>query len=334
MPHTPQGPTVGSGLTARATYAAYRTGAAVAMALPSRVATRLARSAGRASSVALAERRALVARHQQRVHGGTLSADAERRQVRQVFESYARYWLEAFRLPEETPASISARMDVEGRDHLDAAYRAGEGVLLATAHLGGWDFGAAWLAVEGYQPLAVVEQLDPPELFEWFASWRRRLGLEIVPTGPAAATAVLEGLRQGRTIGLVSDRDLQGNGVEVEFFGEPTRLPGGPAVLALRTGAPLLPVAVLFQPGDRHLAVIRAPIPARREGRFRDDVTRITQAMARELESLIRRAPDQWHLLQPNWPSDPGWRHGPTTPADADGREAGQEAGGEKGEIR
>ncbi|HKA85872.1 MAG TPA: hypothetical protein VKD21_18540, partial [Acidimicrobiales bacterium] len=93
------------------------------------------------------------------------------------------------------------------------------------------------------------------------------------------------------------------------FFGETTTLPSGPAVLALRTGAPLIPTGVYDQGGGRHHAVIRPPIPVERRGSFRDDVARITQAMAGELEGLIRRRPEQWHLLQPNWPSDrPGAR--------------------------
>ena len=89
----------------------------------------------------------------------------------------------------------------------------------------------------------------------------------------------------------------------VEFFGERTTLPGGPATLALRTGAPVLPSATYFE-GRRHHAVIRPPLDVTRTGRFRDDVARVTQALAHELEDLIRAAPEQWHLLQPNWPSD------------------------------
>ena len=92
------------------------------------------------------------------------------------------------------------------------------------------------------------------------------------------------------------------------FFGEETRLPGGPAVLSMRTGAPVLPTAVYFRPGrDQHLGVVRPPVTIERTKDRRHDVTRFTQAMATEFEDLIRRAPEQWHLFQPNWPSDPGY---------------------------
>ena len=110
---------------------------------------------------------------------------------------------------------------------------------------------------------------------------------------------------------LLSDRFIDGASTPVEFFGERTLLPAGPATLAIRTGAPILPTAVYFKGrGNGHHAVIRPPIPIQRLGRLREDVQRVTQALARELELLIRRAPEQWHLLQPNWPSDPGWSHG------------------------
>jgi lauroyl/myristoyl acyltransferase len=104
-------------------------------------------------------------------------------------------------------------------------------------------------------------------------------------------------------VGLVCDRDLAGTGVEVEFFGERTTLPAGPATLALRAGAPLLTGANYFE-GDTHRCIIRPPIDTGRQGSIKDDIARITQAMAAEFEVLIRRAPDQWHMLQPNWPSD------------------------------
>ncbi len=126
----------------------------------------------------------------------------------------------------------------------------------------------------------------------------------MVPIGPDVSRTVLRALRDNRIVCLLTDRDLTGDGVEVEFFGERTTLPGGPATLALRTGASLLPVAVYFEAGRGHRGVVRASIPTERAGRLRDDVARITQCLAHQFEELIRVAPRQWHLLQANWPSD------------------------------
>ena len=110
-------------------------------------------------------------------------------------------------------------------------------------------------------------------------------------------------LAEGSIVCLLCDRDLSGDGIEVEFFGERTRLPGGPAVMALRSGAPLLPVGAFFEGTGCH-GVVLPPIDTERRGKFRADVARVTQDLAHSLEALIRRAPEQWHLLQPNWPSD------------------------------
>jgi KDO2-lipid IV(A) lauroyltransferase len=153
------------------------------------------------------------------------------------------------------------------------------------------------------------EALDPPELFEWFVDLRQRLGMTVVPLGPSAAGAVMRALRNNEVVCLLCDRDLERTGVEVEFFGERTTLPAGPAMLGLRTGAPILPTGVYFTPRyNGHHAIVRPPVPAQRiADSLRDDVSRVTQSLARELELLIRRHPEQWHLFQPNWPSDPGY---------------------------
>jgi KDO2-lipid IV(A) lauroyltransferase len=171
-------------------------------------------------------------------------------------------------------------------------------------HLGSWEWAAYWLTRVRKVPVtAVVERIEPPALFDWFVEYRRGIGMEIVPLGPNAARDVVAAVRQRHVIPLLSDRDIGGGGVEVTFFGEKTTLPAGPAVIALRTGAPLLPTAVYDQ-GPGHHGVVRPPIDVTRCGRFRSDVARITQDLADELELLIRQAPEQWHLLQPNWPSD------------------------------
>jgi KDO2-lipid IV(A) lauroyltransferase len=128
--------------------------------------------------------------------------------------------------------------------------------------------------------------------------------MEVVFLGGDSVPRLLKALRAGRVVCLVSDRDLTGDGVEVELFGEKTTMPGGPAALALRTGAPIVPVGNYFLPEERQLVHITPPIPAERQGRLRDDVRRITQDLAHRFEELIRAAPEQWLMMQPMWPSD------------------------------
>ncbi|MGH9000127.1 MAG: phosphatidylinositol mannoside acyltransferase [Acidimicrobiia bacterium] len=293
-----------SGSAAIATHLAYRGASVLALKLPERVALPTALVAARVLGRAMRSRRRMLARHQQRVHGRDLSAGDLRRCTRMVLDSYGRYWIEAFRLPARTADSLAAHVDYEGIEHVDAALAAGRGVLITLPHLGNWDMGGAWLAARGYGVAAVVEALEPPELFAWFTRLRAGLGVEAIPLGDGTASAVLRALAANKLVGLICDRDLNRSGVEVEFFGERTTLPAGPATLSLRSKAPILPSAIYFRPGGRHLVVIRPPLPTERRGSLGDDVARITQALTTEIEALIRRAPEQWHLLQPNWPSD------------------------------
>jgi KDO2-lipid IV(A) lauroyltransferase len=226
------------------------------------------------------------------------------RAVRHLFESYARYYAESFRLPSCSLAEIDAGFTAEGFEHIETARAAGTGAIMVLPHLGGWEWAAFWLTrIRDIPVTAVVERLDPPDLFEWFVELRRSFGMEVVPLGPEAGRATIRALKANHLLALLCDRDLKGDGQEVEFFGERTTLPAGPATLALRTGAPILPTAIYFD-GDVRRGVVRGPLDTSRRGSLREDVARITQDVAYALEALIRAAPEQWHLLQPNWPSD------------------------------
>ncbi len=287
---------------ARASYLAYRTGAELARIVPAGLGEPAARMVGRAIALAMPSRRRQVERNLRRATGGQLGGLALRKAVGETFDSYTRYWWELFRLPNELGGELD--IDIRGYEHLTGALERGSGAILALPHVGGWEYAGAWLAGQGSPPTVVVEPVEPPELFDWFVSTRRAFGMTVAQLGPDAGNIVLRALRHNQPVCLVCDRDLTGDGVEVEFFGETTTLPGGPATLALRTGAPLLPTAVYFRPRGGHHAVVQPPLPSQREGRLRDDVTRVTQALAHRFEELIRAAPEQWHLMQPNWPSD------------------------------
>jgi KDO2-lipid IV(A) lauroyltransferase len=288
---------------------AYRGAYAIAQVLPGSVVDVLAPGVAGLAALRPGDQRAMVERHQRRVDPGLNGAELQRR-VRGVFRSYGRYYGESFRLPTIGADELDRGLTRDGFEHVEESLARGVGPMLLLPHLGSWEWCAYWLTRVRKVPVtAVVERLEPPALFDWFVEFRERIGMEIVPLGPDAGRAIVKAVKQAHVIALLCDRDIGGGGAEVTFFGETTTLPSGPAVLALRTGAPLIPTGVYDQGGGRHHAVIRPPIPVERRGSFRDDVARITQAMAGELEGLIRRRPDQWHLLQPNWPSDrPGAR--------------------------
>ena len=298
-----------AGPRARAAYLGYRAAAEVARVVPPAIAGPLAHATARVYEAANPARRAQVARNLARAADGPRDDAAERRAVHATFQCYGRYWHELFRLATHDPAPLLDGFVCHGRDRLDAAVDGGRGAVIALPHLGNWDLSGAWLARQGYAITVVTESVEPPELFAWFVATRTRLGMRVVALGPSAASEVLHDLHEGRVVALVCDRDITGDGIPVDFFGEATTLPGGPALLALRSGAPLLPAAAYFDSDDGHRAEILGPLPTSREARMRDDVSRVTQLLADRFETLIRAAPEQWLMMQPNWPSDhPGAR--------------------------
>ncbi len=301
-------------------YDVYRAGAALARRLPEPLVDAGAAAVASAAASLRSERRFLVERNLRRVAGPDLPRSELRRQVRRTFMAYARYYVESARLPELDRRRVADQFTAEGFGHIEDGVASGVGPILVLPHLGGWEWAGFWLTeVPGYRVTAVMEPLEPPELHEWFVAYRERLGMEIVTLGEGAAGELMRAIRAGNVICLLSDRDVAGNGVEVEFFGERTTLPAGPATLALRTGAALLPTAVYHEAQGRNHAVIRPPVPAERsDRRLREDVASVTQALAHELEILIRAAPEQWHLMQPNWPSDAAALDRRRRPGDAD----------------
>ncbi len=304
--------------------ALYRAGAVVASALPGEVAGDLVQGLGALLGrfPDYDGRRAVVASHMARVLGRPLGRREARRMVAEVFANYGRYWAESLRLPSRTKAEILAGVTTFGWEHLETARAGGSGAIVATPHLGGWEWGAMYLIARGVPVTVAVEPLRPPDLFEWFARFRERLGMQVVPVGPGAAGAILQALKQGHVVCLLSDRVVaQVSAAEVSFFGAPAMLPAGPVTLALRSGAPLMTAAIYYgRATTAHTLVFRPPVELPGVARFRQSVQTGTQILAVELEHLIRSAPTQWHLVQPNWPDDPqlhrrwawpGLTHGP-----------------------
>ena len=284
--------------------AAYRAGASFSRSVPRPLAELTAMGLSRVAASVSKERRMLVARHLRRVDP-SLSGKELDRAVDATFDSYARYWVESFRLPQLSPEEVDFGFALEHYAYISEGLAAGKGIILVLPHLGGWEWAGFWATQVMNVPVTVVvEPLEPPGLFDFFAEFRRKLGMNIVPLGPDAGREILHALASNHIVCLLADRDIVGDGIELEFFGETTTLPAGPATLALRTGAALLTCAVYFEGRSGRRAIVEPPMVITREGRLRDDVRRLTTELARRLEGLIRRSPTQWHLQQPNWPSD------------------------------
>ncbi len=234
---------------------------------------------------------------------GTTPAEVPDELIRASLASYARYWREAFRLPTMDLDALARRLDavVVGAEHVDAGYAAGHGVILALPHSGNWDMAGVWLVHHSGTFTTVAERLQPESLYRRFLDYRESLGFEVLPLngGERPPMEVLaERLEANRAVCLMAERDLTRSGIEVNLLGEPTRMPGGPAKLAVKTGAALLPAHVYYQ-GEDCVVQIGPPLDCSSA-----DVGVITQALADEFGRNIAAHPEDWHMLQPQWLAD------------------------------
>ena len=285
----------------------YRTAAAIARHAPAPLADGFARAAAFAIPRFSASQRAMAARHQQRLAGGGLSPSELDDRVEQVFLSYTRYWVDMMRTNGASTAEVNAGIRAENASLVDDALARGNGAIMAMPHVGAWDYGGTWVA-HRWGLTTVAERVEPPELFEWFMEQRTRNRMHVVALDDArAGTELIGTLRRNGVVGLLCDRDLGGGGVPVTFFGEQTTMPAGPATLALRTGAAIFP-NVVYQRHGYVEGVIKPAIEFERSGKLRADIAALTQLVANELEAMIAAEPTQWHVLQPVWPSDPGYQ--------------------------
>lgn len=306
----PRGPWERVGTGEIGLWAAYtwaRLGEHLARALPSAWAPPIV-AALRFLYGKLSRRRMLMMRLHLEKIVGPMGREELSRRMRRARALYARYWYETFRLPAMTKEEVRSRVRALNEGAIQRALAANKGAVLALPHLGNWDFAGSYIAGKYGPVLAVAELLRPRRAFEHWKATRERLGLRIVPLDGTSAPAkeAIRHLRSGGIVALVADRWIAGAGVVVEFFGEKTLVPAGPATLARRTGAPLLPVGLYMEDDGMHLGVVEDPIDVPETTNSRADVEVATQRLVRVFERLIARDPEQWHLFTPFWPSD--WR--------------------------
>ncbi|MCX2970349.1 MULTISPECIES: phosphatidylinositol mannoside acyltransferase [Streptomyces] len=226
--------------------------------------------------------------------------------------SYLRYWMESFRLPAWDHERIANGMRLLDAHRLTEPLEQGRGAVLALPHLANWDLAGAWATTQlGVNLATVAERLKPASLYDRFVAYRESLGMEVLPHDGGTPFGVLaRRLRAGQVVALVADRDLSASGVEVSFFGEPARMPPGPALLALQTGAPLLPASLWFDDTPVMKARVHPAIEVPAEGTRREKAAAMTQALADVFAEAIAAHPTDWHMLQRLWPADPPTRPG------------------------
>lgn len=235
---------------------------------------------------------------------GQVPEEELRAASRQGMRSYLRYWCEAFRLPDWDTERIVGRVRTEGESRFRELLAGGRGVVAALPHMGNWDHAGAWAGVTGAPVTTVAERLKPEQLFDRFVAFRERLGMEVLPlTGGAddIFTTLADRLRAGALVPLLADRDLSRRGIDVTLLGERTRMPAGPAALATRTGAALMPVSLWYEgdePGHRLVIRFHPEIRPPEGVRGAARVAAMTQAVADVFSAAITAHPHDWHMMQ------------------------------------
>jgi lauroyl/myristoyl acyltransferase len=284
-------------------YLVFRALSGLAGVVPEPVVRRLGWGVGYLRSFTSPRALAMAERHQRRIQGPGVDA---RRAARRVFGYYGRYYAETFWIrPRRRPGILEATV-IENLEGLRAAVAARRGVIVAVAHQGNWEAAGLRAAAEGAPVLAAAEGLANERLVRWFVAMRAVMNMEvvIVKRGVPVTATLARRLEEGGVVALMCDRDLKGRGIPVTLFGEETTLPAGPLTLACRTGALVLPAGVYHNAGPGHVFIIYPPLEVPAEGSFEERVKEGSQRLAEVLEDIIRRAPEQWHVLQPVWPSD------------------------------
>lgn len=220
--------------------------------------------------------------------------------VKEGMRSYLRYWCDTFRLPSWNKEKIKRDVITENANFLTDPVDAGRGCIVSLPHAGNWDHAGAYFCSLGYKVVTVAEHLEPEKLFRKFLEYRETIGMEVLDASARSLATLSQRLRAGGLVALVADRDLSKSGVNVDFFGFPSRMPVGPAALALQTGAPLVTAFVSYEP-DKIRIVFQKPIATPAEGTQTEKMAHMIQECADRFAAHIFDRTADWHMLQRIW---------------------------------
>jgi phosphatidylinositol dimannoside acyltransferase len=282
------------------TYLGYRAMHRFVPLLPTRTGRAIFVGGGRLLFRLLPRKRAIVAANQAQVLGRPADDPLVQASTREAFALYARYWFDSFNVLSWSDEQVVEAFRFANLDLVEKGLANGKGVVIGLPHMSNWDVGGRAMAIRAAPLVSVAEHLEPEELFRLFLEHRRELRMDIIDLATPHVGRQLSGrLEKNRIVALVADRDLTGGGVEVEMFGRARRMPAGPAMLSLATGAPLLAAQIVTTPDGWTLTFREISIEP--TGRRKDDIRELTQALATAFETGISAAPSDWHLFQPAW---------------------------------
>ena len=214
--------------------------------------------------------------------------------------SYLRYWFDTFRLNKWSKSRIIETTFVVRENLLRDPVESKKGCIIALPHAGNWDHAAAYFCSTGIPLTAVVEKLKPEAIFKKFLDYRQSIGIEPISHKEKTIPLLTQRLQEGKLIALVADRDMSRNGIEVNFIGGTAKMPSGPAILAINTGAPLITAYIRYT--DKGIKIIfdQVIIPTNLQNE-EEKISAVTQLMADNFAKHIKESPVDWHMLQRVW---------------------------------
>jgi KDO2-lipid IV(A) lauroyltransferase len=282
----------------------FRLGNLVVRLLPPRLRYPLAAVTGRCAFYLMPGRRRIAFENYGQVLGVPWNHPLAKRTARHAFGNYFKMFADFMLMYSLSPDQIRHLVRPNGVQYLDEALAQGKGAIVVTAHVSNWDMLAAAAAVYGYTTNAVTNELPSGGINELVIKSRERIGMRMIPQTLGTVRNIMRALSRNEIVALACDLYRGDRGVKVNFFNRPANLPSGPAAIALKTGAPIIPVWVRRQRNNLYLAEIEPPIEIKPTGDTRQDIQEITNRIVQFFERIIRQEPDQWLVFLPVWPSE------------------------------
>ncbi len=288
-------------------YYSLKVGGVVAKFIPRKVGLKISYFIGNLYGSMPTKSRANIIKVQSIVSPGAKPAQLKKL-AGQVVGNYSQYWWDVFWM--STPRSVQQLekiVRVEGESFFDEVKQFSEnngiGMIVVIPHVGSWEIPGAYLAHIGYPPVVVAERLTPPELFELFSRTRTQAGMTVIAHDDSPSAKLVHALEQQKMVCLVADRDLSRKGVVVNFFGKIKTMPPGPASLAIKTGAPIIPACMYTtHSGEIEVSFSEPIYVSEHHGATKNEkIQMITQKLADEFELMISKTPTQWHVLKSEW---------------------------------
>jgi KDO2-lipid IV(A) lauroyltransferase len=282
-------------------------GGAISRVLPSSLRYSMASLGGRVGFRLVGKSRRQALENYAGILHQPQSSPEVRRVAREAFVGYAKLMADFALLPSLTPDRVREMVGWDGIKHIHTALEGGKGVIVVTPHFGNWDIAAAATTAAGMAVTAVTEHYGTSDLNRRVVAARQRIGMNVVPLGVTAGKAVVTALRRNQLVALVCDlppRD--GRSVRVRICGQEALVPAGPALLALRSGAPVLPFVCRRLPDDRYRIEVQPAVRFEATGNKGHDVERLAQAIMDRFDPILRANPEQWYLFSPMWRHESG----------------------------